>query len=367
MLLLLLLLFSPAACGAENPGEALSDTQLSAETGLDALQNAAGAYLDGYLNTSALTGSDFGSGARAILDGQRTSLPGVLRGVCRSGAVLMLVALLCGLAGSVGEELGSGGLAPHRLAGAAAVCAVAVVDVNSLMSLGRQALEQMKSFSALLLPTVTAACAAAGAPVSAVARQGATLIFFDLLISLTERLLLPLVYAYLAAVTAAAALDNDGLKRLGGLIKWACTGLLTALLTVFVFYLTFTGAVAGNADALAQKAAKTALAGMVPVVGSILSDAAETVVAGAGVLKGTVGVVGLLTVLAICLTPFLQLGLHYLVYKCAAALSATAAPGFAAGLIDAVGSAFALMVGMVGGSGVILYVALVTSVKAVGG
>lgn len=366
--MLLLLLLFPAAHGVESPGEMFSgDAQLSNQVGLNALQNAAGAYLDGYLNTSALTGSDLGSGAKAILNGQRANLPGILRGVCRSGAVLMLVALLCGLAGSVGEELGSGGLAPHRLAGAAAVCAIAVVDVNSLMSLGRQALEQMKSFSALLLPTVTAACAAAGEPVSAVARQGATLVFFDLLISLTERFLLPLVYAYLAAVTAAAALDNDGLKRLGGLIKWACTGLLTGLLTLFVFYLTFTGAVAGNADALAQKAAKTALAGMVPVVGSILSDAAETVVAGAGVLKGTVGVVGLLTVLAICLTPFLQLGLHYLAYKCAAALSATAAPGFTSGLIDAVGSAFALMVGMVGGSGVILYVALVTSVKAVGG
>lgn len=353
----MLILLIPAAQAVE----------LSDAVGMDTLQNAAGAYLDGYLNTSALSGSDLGSGARAILDGQRKNLSGILQGVGRSGAMLMLVSLLCGLAGSVREELGGGGLDPARLAGAAAVCAIAVIDVNSLMSLGRQTLEQMKGFSALLLPTVTAACAAAGAPVSAAARQGATLIFFDLLITISEQFLLPLIYAYIAAVTAAAALDNDGLRRLGGLIKWACTGLLTGLLTVFVFYLSFTGAVAGNADALAQKAAKTALSGMVPVVGSILSDAAETVVAGAGVLRGTVGVLGLLTVLAICLTPFLQLGLHYLAYKCAAALSATAAPGFAAGLIDAIGSAFALMVGTVGGSGVILYVALVTSVKAVGG
>lgn len=341
--------------------------ELSGAVGMDKLQTAAGAYLDGYLNVSALTGSDLGSGAKAILDGQAKTLPGILRRVGRSGALLLTVALLCGLAGNVKEEMGGGGLDPVRLAGAAAVCAIAVVDVNSLMALGRQALEQMKNFSALLLPTVTAACAAAGAPASAVARQGATLLFFNLLLNLAERFLLPLVYAYTAAVTAASALDNSGLQRLAGLIKWVCTALLTGLLSVFVFYLTFTGAVAGSADALAQKAAKTALSGMVPVVGSILSDAAETVVAGAGVLKGTVGVVGLLTVLAICLTPFLQLGCHYLAYKCAAALSATAAPGPASGLIDAIGSAFALMMGMVGGSGMILYIALVTSVKAVGG
>ena len=43
------------------------------------------------------------------------------------------------------------------------------------------------------------------------------------------------------------------------------------------------------------------------------------------------GVVGMLVVLAICLTPFLQLTLHYLTYKGAAALTGRwRAPGSAA-------------------------------------
>ena len=84
-------------------------------------------------------------------------------------------------------------------------------------------------------------------------------------------------------------------------------------------------------------------------------------------LKGTVGVIGLLSVLCICLTPFLQLGANYLIYKCTAALTATVTEGPAAGLIDAIGSAFALMLGMTGGGALILYVALITSIKAVGG
>ena len=37
--------------------------------------------------------------------------------------------------------------------------------------------------------------------------------------------------------------------------------------------------------------------------------------AGAGALRGTVGLVGLLVVLAVCITPFLRLALQYLVYK----------------------------------------------------
>lgn len=341
--------------------------ELSDAVGLDALTGAAGAYLDGYLEVEDLTGGSFAQGAGAILDGGLGELKGVFRRAMKSGVLLLGVALVCSLAGAVKEELGGGSLDPVRLAGAAAVTAVAAADVHALLGLGGKALEEMDAFSKLLMPTVTAACAAAGMPASAAARQASVLLFLGLLLTLADRFILPLVYAYVAAQAAGAALGNDGLKRLGALLKWAATGLLSLLLTGFVLYLSVTGAVAGSADALTQKAAKTAISGMIPVVGGILSDAAEAVVAGAGVLKGTVGVVGLLAVLAICLVPFLRLGVHYLVYKCAAALTATVLPGPVAGLIDSIGSAFALILGMVGGGGMILYVALITSIKAVVG
>lgn len=342
-------------------------SELERAVGADRLTGAAQEYLDGYLDAGELTGEDWGAGAAAILEKGGAALPGILRGAGRSGVLLLAVAMLCGLAESVREEVGSDGLDPIRLAGAAAVTAIAVADVNTLMGLGREALGRIDLFSKALLPTVTAAGAAAGMPAASVARQGATLLFLGLLITLADRLILPVLYAYVAAQAAYAALDNNGLKRLAGLIKWGATGMLTILLTGFTFYLTISGAVAGNADAMSQKAAKTVLSGMVPVVGGILSDAAETVVAGAGMVKGTVGVVGLLTVLAICVIPFLQLGAHYLVYKWAAALTATVTTGPAAELIDAIGSAFALMLGMVGGGGMILYIALITSIKVVGG
>lgn len=180
---------------------------------------------------------------------------------------------------------------------------------------------------------------------------------------MTERVILPLILAYTAMLSAYAALGNEGLKRVAGILKWTANGLLTLLLSGFVFYLTVTGAVAGNADALTQKAAKTALSGMVPVVGGILSDAAETVVAGAGIVKGSLGVVGLLVVLCICLMPFLRLGLHYIVYKITAALVSLVAVGHAASLVDTLSSSFALMMGTVAGGGLILYISIITSLQ----
>ena len=128
-------------------------------------------------------------------------------------------------------------------------------------------------------------------------------------------------------------------------------------------YLTVSGVGAGTADALAVKAAKFTVSNMVPVVGSILSDAAETVLAGAGILKSAVGVFGMLAVLSMCLVPFLQLGVHYLAYKLTAALAATVADGRVAGLIDGIGGAFGLILGMTGASALLLLVSMVASVS----
>ena len=69
-------------------------------------------------------------------------------------------------------------------------------------------------------------------------------------------------------------------------------------------------------------------------------DAAETVLASAGILKNAAGVFGMLVILGICVVPFLQLGIHYLVYKLTAAVSATVSGGRVSGLIEQIGGAF---------------------------
>ena len=100
------------------------------------------------------------------------------------------------------------------------------------------------------------------------------------------------------------------------------------------------------------------------MVGGILADASESVLAGAGALKGTVGAAGLVVVLAICLAPFLRLALQYLVYKGAAALCAMVAQPALSGLIDAIGSAFGLVLGMTGAGALVLLVSLVSAIGA---
>lgn len=352
-LLVLLALVSPClAVGTEEIMESQSEA-----LELDGLEDAARPYLDGM----RLEEADLDEGLQTILDTGSAQLKGVLRKALRSGMLLLVIILLTGVAGSLLEGAKGSGLPAVPLAGALAVTAVAVSDVESLLGLGQSTLTSMSEFSNILFPAVTALTAATGAITGAAARQLAAVLFSDLLMNLMSGLLVPLVYAYLAASIAHAALGNDGLKRVAALLKWAVTIILTVVLMAFVGYLTVSGVIAGHTDAATVKAAKFALSSTIPVVGGILSDAAETVLAGAGILRGTVGVYGMLAVLAMCLTPFLQLGAHYLAYKLTAALSATVADSRMAGLIDSIGSAFGLILGMTGAGTLMLLISLVSS------
>lgn len=285
----------------------------------------------------------------------------------RTGLKLMAVVLVCGLGQGMGTAGQPGSMSTVRLAGALSITALTMTDVHSMIGLGRDTIGKIDLFSAVILPVMAVLSAASGGITASAMRKGATVLFAKGLVSVMDGVLVPMVYAYVAVSCAQAVAGNPGLDKLAQGIRNAVTGFLTALLVVFIGYLTASGAIAGSVDISRVKAARMAISRAIPVVGGILADASEAVLAGAGALRGTVGAAGLLVVLAICLTPFLHLATQYLIYKGTAALCASVAQPELAKLIDAIGSAFGLILGMTGAAALILLVSVVSAVLAVTG
>ena len=183
------------------------------------------------------------------------------------------------------------------MAGAAAIAVLSLGSMKSLLGLGTQTIEELDVFSKALLPTLAAAVAAGGGAVTAGTGQVIAVCFADALITLIRGLLLPMTYFLAAAATADAMLPRHGLGTVAKAASRVVTWLLTGSLVLFTGYLTLSGAVSTSADALMVQATRSAV-GAMPVVGRILSDAAGSVLAGAGVVKNAIGVFGLLGVLA---------------------------------------------------------------------
>ncbi|MDP4109117.1 MAG: hypothetical protein Q8878_03705 [Bacillota bacterium] len=297
-------------------------------------------------------GMDPEGAVKKIIKNLNIKLPKVLRNAVKGALSIFAVSCICGIAGaflSAGPGIGGGQINFVNLAGAAAITIISVSGVSSMLGLCTDAISEVSLFAKVLMPAVATAAGMAGMPLSGSAQCYATLLFSEFLISVINRVIMPFIYAYIALITANAALTNDLLKKSADFIKWVCTFLLKLILTVFVAYISVSGAVSGSADAFSVKTLKFAASGMLPVIGSIVGDASESMIAGAGILKNAIGVYGMLAILAICFYPLVSSGIHYLVYKATAAFSSSVCSKELGDLIDGIAASFGLAFGVLGG------------------
>lgn len=346
LVIFLVLLLSGAARGADLP-EGLAD---SAPEGAEILRGE----------------TDFQQGVETILDTARETVGDLLRQGAAGVVQLLLVVILCGVGESLLQSVtGKNTFSYMTVAGTAAIVAVSAGNLRQLMGLGVETMNEINQFSKALLPSLAAATATAGYVGTASVKQVATVFFCDVLLTVINNVLLPFLYIYIAAAAAGAMLSDQRLDAVAKGIKKVITWALTGLLTLFTLYLTVSGVVAGAADATAVRLTKRAISTAVPVVGGVIAGAAETVLAGASLLKNSIGIFGVLAVLAACLVPFLRLGLQYLLYKAAAFVAGTVASPPLVKLIDSLGSAFGLVLGMAGSCALALLVSILSSLMVV--
>ena len=122
-----------------------------------------------------------------------------------------------------------------------------------------------------------------------------------------------------------------------------------------------------DADAAAGKAARIAISGAVPVVGGILSDAADAVLLSASALGAGAGVWGILTVIALFCAPAVKIGCQYLMLKLTSAIAESLGGGRCGMLIGDFAGAMGLLLALVSTQAVLLLVSSLCFLKGVAG
>lgn len=268
-----------------------------------------------------------------------------IRTAVKSACMLLAAVILCSFVTSLETGLSSRAVI---LAGSLAITAICTSDLSGMISAAGQTLDEISNFTSLLLPVLSSAAAASGAITSASALYVGSSLFLSVLVSVIRSLLIPLVYAFAALSLAESAMADARLSGIRKLLGWGIQNVLKTVMYVFTGYLALTGILSGSADAVTVKAARAAVSGALPVVGGIASDAAESVLAGAAAIKNSVGVFGMLGVLAIGLAPFFRIAVGYLSLKIAAAVGGTAASAPHAQLLEQMTAAMGYMLAMTG-------------------
>ena len=275
------------------------------------------------------------------------------------GAAL-LVALVRELAPGVPKQA-------LELAGVAAAAALLLEPSMSLIAQGTEAVQALREYGKLLLGVLAAALAATGGVSASTALYVGTAFFDALLGAAVTAVFLPMLWMLLALSIARAAVGDSILAKLSALIKWLMEWALKLCLYLFTGYMAITGVVSGTADAAAGKAARIAISGAVPVVGGILSDAADAVLLSAATLGSGAGVWGILTVIALFCAPAVKIGCQYLLLKLTAAISESLGGGSCGELIGDFAGAMGLLLALVSTQAVLLLVSSLCFLKGVGG
>lgn len=280
-------------------------------------------------------------------------------GICLSIiAVAMLVSILRQMSGNSASIV--------EIAGVLVICLLLFNSAGTMIRLGADTVKELSEYGKLLLPVMTGAMAATGATATSAALYTGTAVFDAVLSALIAKLLVPMVYGFLVLSIAAAITGESMIKKLrdgiNGLMSWA----LKTVLYIFTGYMGITGVITGSTDAAALKAAKLTIAGVVPMVGGILSEASDAVLVGAGLTKSAVGVYGLWAIAAIWISPFLKLGIQYLLLKLTDAICETFDCKAITDVVGAFTAAMGVLLGMTGAVCFLLLVSVVCFMRGVG-
>ncbi len=131
---------------------------------------------------------------------------------------------------------------------------------------------------------------------------------------------IPALFVSFALSVVGGISKRFPLKNLAAILRKSAMWLVCGSQTIFCTIIGAGGFASGTLDAAVQKGVKFAASSGIPVLGGILSDAAEAVAKSSAIIKNTAGAAGILLILAIILYPIIKMAAAVFIYNLTAAL-----------------------------------------------
>lgn len=342
------------------------DEQIANELHTDELVEQVPSDLQGLVSEiNLLSGEGIPSALTKLKEMAVQSIKNEIRSVFEPATKALLIVIMCSVAASIIP--GDRGEFLITLAGGTAIVYLTLGQTQSFFQHSLETIGRLYDFSTVLLPCLAGAAIFSGATMSAGTKYTAAVLFMNALFNFCNTILVPMIAAYLTCATGGCVFQQQILQSVAKFIRKASTSVLTGVVVLFMTYLSVAGLISSAGDNLATQATKTALSTALPVVGRIVSDSAATLVAGAGLVRSCIGAFGLIVILGILITPFVGLGLRYLLFKAVGVIGDLFPQQQLSGLISTIAGAFGLMLSVLGTGFVMMFMSLISFMYLRGG
>lgn len=209
-----------------------------------------------------------------------------------------------------------------QLAHYACYIILSMLIINSFtqaLDLGRKAVVQMVGFMQIILPILLTLLTAVGGPNTKLLFHPIVIGTVNIIGTLVKDFIFPLIlFSFIIGIISNISYKIQ-FSKLTELIRQIIIVVVSESLTVFIGIITMYG-LSAKIDGVTIRTAKFAVDNFIPIIGKFLSDAVETVVGCSAILKNGIGMIGLMSLLLICITPAIKIVVLLFVYKGIAAL-----------------------------------------------
>ncbi len=200
------------------------------------------------------------------------------------------------------------------------IAGLSVTIVSELSNLATKTIDSLFIFMQSLIPLLATLVASGSIPAVA----GFSPLLFASMQGFTyvcKSVFLPMIMVITSLSVINALSGRFHITRLLDFSRQAVKWGIGLLLTLFVGILSIQGFSASFGSKLAGKTVKYALCNFVPIVGSVLAESAEAVSGSLKIIRGAVGISGVLALISFCILPLIKILATSLLYRFAAGIS----------------------------------------------
>lgn len=352
-LILIILLLYPSACNAENETKEVSQEEII-QTQKDSVNigkfiEEAKKYTSNVFDNvdynellnSAITGNidneKLGKGILNVI-GKETL------GSIRTIASIMIVIIIHSILKSISEGLENQGIAKiSYYVQYILIVTLIMSNFSQVISMVKDSVNDLIAFSNTLIPLLLTLVLTTGNIISANLLQPVLLFMVTFIGNFISNIVIPLVLASTVLGIVSKISDYMQLDKLSKFFKSSVVWILGVVLTLFVSLVSVEGSLSSSVDGITAKTAKAAVSSFIPVVGKILGDAVDTVIGCTSILKNAVGIVGVIVIIGICITPIIKLVLLMTTYYIGSAICEPIADSKIVKLLSEIGDTFRVL------------------------
>ena len=220
------------------------------------------------------------------------------------------------------------------------IITLVMANFSTIITEMKQAVQNLTGFANTLIPLMITLMITTGNIVSSGMLQPILLLLITFISNFLTNILIPIALVSTALGIISKISDQAQVGKLSKFLNSSMVWVLGTVLTLFVSVTSLEGGLTSSIDGVTAKAAKTAISSVVPVIGSILGDAVNTIMGCSNIIKNAVGVVGIVVILAICIRPIIQLAVLTITYYLGAALCEPIADEKIVGILEQMGGTF---------------------------